>query len=162
MIRVVITLTLLILGMTLQGQYTAYPVGRVANHMFFSKQHGPVFEPGFKAYNPEKESIEFLKKHKKQLSFKCVLGFWCGDSKEHVPAFLKIMEKMGMDEDGYRMYGVDENKQAAFEGFNALRIEFVPTVIVYYNKQEIGRWVESPKETLEQDLLRILQTFLDK
>lgn len=130
--------------------------------MFFSKQHAPVFEPGFNAYNPDKESIAFLKKHKKQLSFKCVLGFWCDDSKAHVPAFLKIMDQMGMDEEGYRMYGVDENKQAAFEGFNALRIEYVPTVIVYYNKQEIGRWVESPQESLEKDLLKIINTHLNK
>jgi len=162
MIRILISCTLFFFGMTLHGQYTSNPVGRVANHMFFSKQYAPLFEPGFKVYNPNKESIEFLKKHKKQIGFKCILGFWCDDSKAHVPSFLKIMEQVGMDEEGYRMYGVDENKHAAFEGFNAMRIEFVPTIIVFYDKQEIGRWVESPKESLEQDLVKILKTYLNK
>jgi hypothetical protein len=160
--RILITATVIFLSMSLKGQYTSTPVGRIANQMFFSKQHSPVFEPGFKAYTPDKESIETLKKEKKHLSFKCVLGFWCDDSKAHVPAFLKIMHTIGMDEEGYRMYGVDENKQAAFEGFNALRIEYVPTIIVFYDKQEIGRWVESPKETIEKDLANILQRHLNK
>jgi len=153
---------LFMIGMALNGQNTSYPVGRVANGMFFSRHHGPVFEPGFKAYKSDKESIDYLMKHKQRLSFKCVLGFWCDDSKAHVPSFLKIMSEIGMNEDNYRMYGVDENKQAAFEGFNALRIEFVPTILMYYDKQEIGRWVESPKETMEKDLAGILQSFLEK
>jgi thiol-disulfide isomerase/thioredoxin len=160
--RIIPAAVVLFFTMSLKAQYTSIPVGRIANQMFFSKQHGPVFEPGFKAYNPDKESIEQLKKYKKHLSFKCVLGFWCDDSKAHVPSFLKIMQAIDMDEEGFRMYGVDENKQAAFEGFNALRIEFVPTVIVYFDKQEIGRWVESPKETLEKDLANILQRYLNK
>lgn len=158
MLRLFVLLIVISIEMVVHGQQ---PVGRVANPMFFGKQYGPVFEPGFKAYIPKKEAIQRLKAHKKQLSFKCVLGFWCEDSKIHVPAFLKIMDALGMGEQEYRMYGVDENKQAAFEGFNALRIEFVPTIIVYYEGTEIGRWVETPAESLEEDLLRIVERHLN-
>ena len=161
MVRLILLLTLSSIKIVAQGQHVSIPVGRIANHMFFGKQHGPIFEPGFKAYEPKKEAIQRLKAQKKKLSFKCVLGFWCEDSKIHVPAFLKIMDAMGMGEEGYRMYGVDENKQAAFEGFNALRIEFVPTIIVYFEGAEIGRWVETPNESIEEDLLRIVERHLN-
>ena len=39
-----------------------------------------------------------------------------------------------------------------------MEIELVPTFILDYNGEEIGRIIESPEESLEKDLLRIIST----
>ena len=39
------------------------------------------------------------------------------------------------------------------EGFNIIR---VPTFIFYKNGEEIGRFVEYPRETVEEDILKIV------
>jgi hypothetical protein len=91
---------------------------------------------------------------------KIVMGFWCDDSKVQVPRMLKILDEAKWDaesDDHLKIFGVDENKQAGFEGFKALSIVNVPTFIVYYDDMEIGRIVESPKVSLEKDLVEILK-----
>lgn len=53
---------------------------------------------------------------------------------------------------------VDKNKQANIKGYKKLEIVYVPTII-FYNKEQkqLGRMIESPKLTLEKDLLQMLQ-----
>jgi thiol-disulfide isomerase/thioredoxin len=133
------------------------PVGKVARDILFNKKFGPTFAPGYTQYQPQAEAVQMLKKFRKQLTFKIVMGFWCEDSQKHVPHFLKIIEAAGFTEEQFKIYGVDEQKQAAFEGFNSLNIVQVPTFILYIDKKEVGRIVESPKgANLEEDILRIL------
>ncbi len=146
---------------TVGAQGADYPVGRVHRHIFFNRVHGPVFEPGFKAYEPNKEAIATLKSERKHLSFKCVMGFWCEDSQVYTPYFFKIMDEANIDEDDYKVFAVNEEKQAAFEGFNALNISYVPTIIMYYDKREIGRVVELPEKSLEEDLAKKLNDYLN-
>ena len=38
-----------------------------------------------------------------------------------------------------------------------LRIELVPTIIFYKDGSEIGRIVETPVESMEKDLLKIIE-----
>ena len=157
--------TIIVLGMTLfssiGAQNTDYPVGRVHRHIFFNQVHAPVFEPGFKAYEPNKEAIETLKSERKHITFKCVMGFWCEDSQLYTPHFFKIMDEAKIDENDYKVFAVNEEKQAAFEGFNALNISYVPTIIMYYDKKEIGRVVEIPEKSLEEDLAKKLHDYLN-
>lgn len=134
-----------------------YPVGRVKRSVFEIPRHAEFFNPTYDAYQPDAGVINLLKKYRKKLTFRIVMGFWCDDSRLHVPHFLKILETAGIPEDQIRIYGVDENKQASFEGFNALRIVNVPTFIVYLEKTEIGRIVETPTgASLDADLSAIL------
>jgi thiol-disulfide isomerase/thioredoxin len=84
------------------------------------------------------------------------LGTWCSDSKHHVPRFLQIADETGMKPDDYTLYALDRKKKSP-EGFEqSYGIERVPTFIFFREKKEIGRIVESPRTTLEGDILRIL------
>lgn len=137
-----------------------YPEGKINYSILFNSKNKGVFEPEFNGYKPDADLVKFLKANRKGLRMKIVMGFWCEDSQIYVPRMLKVLKDAGWDvEDDQvvKIYGVDVNKQAGFEGFKALNITNVPTFIVYYNNDEIGRIVEAPKETLELDLANIIK-----
>jgi len=137
-----------------------YPEGNINYSVLFNSKNKGMFEPEFNSYVPDADAIKYIKANRKGLRMKIVMGFWCDDSKIYVPRMLKLLKVAGWDveEDQIvKIYGVNENKQAGFDGFTALHITHVPTFIVYYNNDEVGRIVELPKQTLEHDLVEILK-----
>lgn len=85
-------------------------------------------------------------------------GAWCGDSKEQLPYFKKIVEKSTLLQQAEMFYyGCDRDKKAGDIDISEAKIEYVPTFIFILNNKEIGRIVESPLETLELDILKILK-----
>ncbi len=88
-----------------------------------------------------------------------VLGTWCGDSKEKVPRFLKILDLLGTTFDDLKLIAVDREKTAPdMDVKGKYLIEKVPTFIFYKGDVEIGRITETPKVALEKDLFFILNT----
>lgn len=137
-----------------------YPEGNVNYNVLFNTKNKGTFEPEFLSYKGDADAIKFIKKNSKDVKIKIVMGFWCEDSQIQVSRMLRVLKDAGWDvedEKQVKIYGVDENKWAGFEGFQAMNIVNVPTFIVYYNNKEVGRIVESPKLTLEKDLVEILQ-----
>lgn len=83
-------------------------------------------------------------------------GTWCGDTKFHLPHFYKILEQTSYPMTNVRLIGVDRDKKD-LKGFSdKYHIERVPTFIFLKNGKEIGRIVENPLKTLEQDWAEIL------
>lgn len=84
------------------------------------------------------------------------MGTWCGDSKRETPMFYKLLDEVGFKEKNLTLITVDRSKSKPEElvsGFNVVR---VPTFIFYRGGQEIGRYVERPRESLEKDILKIV------
>ena len=52
--------------------------------------------------------------------------------------------------------GVDRNKSSSTVDVARLRFEYAPTFIAFYNGKEVGRIVENPGISLEDDLLQML------
>ena len=50
---------------------------------------------------------------------------------------------------------VSEDKDTPEGLEEGMDIQYVPTIILFKNGEELGRIVESPVETLEKDLLKI-------
>ncbi|MFM2285734.1 MAG: putative thioredoxin family protein [Bacteroidota bacterium] len=84
------------------------------------------------------------------------LGTWCDDSKLHVPAFLNIAHKMELD---FVLIGVNREKECPFEKKECKNwdIQNVPTFVVKRNDVEIGRIIETPAQSIEKDLLKLLK-----
>lgn len=90
-----------------------------------------------------------------------VFGAWCGDSKEHVPHFYKIIARSSyLHQEQVTLMACDRMKKAGDVDISGLNIEFVPTFIFYADDKEIGRIVETPQMSLEEDILRIWESFL--
>ncbi len=115
------------------------------------------YDANYKAYVADSTQFEQLTKLLKNKKVTIVLGTWCGDSKYQVPNFLKIMDKLKIDEDKLSFIAVDGNKHAENGLIDNLKIERVPTFIFTDKKgKEIGRITEHPKESLEKDMVSIL------
>lgn len=116
----------------------------------------PKFKENYDTVHIDQQFIEMIRTLHSGIRCVVVLGTWCGDSKREVPRFLKIIDLCGIPPSDITFFGVDRSKISA-DGFtNRHKIERVPTFIFLKNGEEIGRIVESPKTTLEADMLSIL------
>ena len=116
------------------------------------------YEPGYAAYTPDASTINKLKTllANEDIKITIVMGSWCGDSQEQVPHFYKIIDTLGFSETNVTVYCVDRTKKTDKGETDNLGIQLVPTFIFYRKDKEIGRIIESPKNTLEKDMLEIL------
>lgn len=108
------------------------------------------------SYHPMSNNIEILKMKIAEVNFLVYLGTWCGDSKRQVPNFIKILKDSDYPLNTLQFRMVDKSKKdkAGLAVTDSIRL--VPTFIVYREGKEIGRIVETPKTTIEQDLVEII------
>jgi len=105
--------------------------------------------------NEKKELIiSFLDLQKEKLLL--FAGSWCKDSETEVPKIIKIFEEIGVKSDNFTLYGVDKAKREKEGIAEHYKIEKVPTLIVLRNNIEIGRIIEFPQLTWEDDIFLIL------
>ncbi len=115
------------------------------------------YDANYENYKVDSTSLTQLNKLMKDKKIKVVLGTWCGDSKFQVPNFLKITDAVKMAEADVTFIAVNGAKEAEGGLLTGLDIQRVPTFIITDKKgKEIGRIVETPKKSLELDLLDIL------
>lgn len=84
------------------------------------------------------------------------LGTWCGDSQTYVPEILNILQVANLPKEQIKIFALDRKKVGLNNEEKTYNIEFVPTVIFYRNNQEIGRFIESPSQTILEDFMQIL------
>lgn len=83
-------------------------------------------------------------------------GEWCSDTRLQLPRFIKILETIHFPKENIKIIFVNKEKQIP-EEYKNLQIKFVPTFIIRDNVgKELGRIVENPAKTLEEDLLKII------
>lgn len=118
------------------------------------------FEPTYAAYNANNELITKIKKLlTKEYSFEIFFGAWCGDSKRELPRFYKIADAIGIQEQKIKLMGVDSGdayKQGPNAETRGKGIYRVATFIVLKNNIEVGRLIEHPVTSLEEDMYKII------
>lgn len=107
-------------------------------------------------YKPDESVLQQLRPALKGVTIKLVMGTWCGDSKEWVPRFYKVMDQAGFNYKKLKLIAVDRDKKAGTLDIAGLKIERVPTFIFYKKKKELGRIIEVPYDLIEKDMLKIL------
>jgi thiol-disulfide isomerase/thioredoxin len=142
------------------------PVGKgvydeLRKGMFYSEM-----EEYYTLYTPDESIIQQLNQKLKNivtqnnLEIDIYFGAWCGDSKEHVPALMKIVDTLSViNKNKVVLIACDRDKNVEFMDISDAQIEFVPTFIFLINGKEIGRIVETPTRSLEEDFLYLLQDF---
>jgi thiol-disulfide isomerase/thioredoxin len=116
------------------------------------------YDTEYEAYKTNGIDIGNLKSAlvNKNITVTIVMGSWCGDSQEQVPRFYKIIDALGFAEKNITIYCVDRNKKTDKGETDSLKITLIPAFIFYKDGKEIGRITESPKATLEKDMLGII------
>lgn len=132
-------------------------VGNCTFAGLYEGEFGQYYWKEYNAYKAGNEALNQLKYKLDDINFTVVLGTWCGDSKEQVGRFMKVLATLKYDLERCTLIGVDREKLAGDVDISKLNITLVPTFIVFRNGTEIGRIVESPESTFEQDLVKIIQ-----
>lgn len=116
------------------------------------------YESEYASYTPDATTIASLKTSlaNKNIKVTIVMGSWCGDSQEQVPRFYKIIDALGFADTNVTLYCVDRTKKTDKGETDNLNITLIPTFIFYKDGKEIGRITETPKATLEKDMLEII------
>lgn len=107
---------------------------------------------GAKSYQPKQEAVDQLSKVAGDYRFIVFAGTWCSDTKDVLPKFYKVLIESGIDLHAVEMYGVNRAKEALNIEHTLYGIKFVPTIIVMYQFREVGRIVENPNASIEEDL----------
>ena len=115
------------------------------------------YKPQYENYKIKEELDDISSDDLMNLNITIVLGTWCGDSKREVPRFYKILDHLSFPEENIKLIFVDRQKQGLEDEVSGLNIEFVPTMIFYRDDEEIGRIIETPEETLEEDFYSIIK-----
>lgn len=117
----------------------------------------PEWEQIYEAYVPDAAVIDSLRARLTDVRVDVYFGFWCDDSRNHLPVFLKIVDRLDVPEFTVHFIEVDK-KSASGQKYYApeVRVEKVPTFIFYRRDSEIGRIIENPKDSLLMDMMLIM------
>lgn len=111
---------------------------------------------GYTNYQPDFKTLDSLEGKLEDITIKIVFRSTCSDSREQLPRLFKILNELNYDVNSITIIGVNREKQGLSNETEGLELELVPTIIFYKDGSEIGRVVETPIESLEKDLLKIL------
>ena len=114
------------------------------------------FTTGFNEYKPSEEVINQLKDKVTNITVVMFIGTWCEDTHNQLPHFYKVLQECQFKDRGITLIAMDKDKTTPELLEKGLNIINVPTFIFYEKGVEINRIVESPKISLEQDMLDIL------
>ncbi len=115
-----------------------------------------VYKANYQAYNMDEPTMKLLAAKLKGVKVTVVMATWCGDSKEWVPRFYRILDELNYKSKNITLISVDRTKKAPGTGIESLDIQLVPTFIFYRKKTEVGRIIEVPAGLLEKNMLEIL------
>lgn len=134
--------------------------GNISLADFKSGSNKAWFEPKYAAYAPSEALVtafgEAMAKHDYRIDL--YMGTWCHDSQRETPRLYKLLEMVDFDMSKLSVVSVNYSKKVpnvSPEVAEKLNIHHVPTIIFYENGKEVGRFVESARESLVQDLTKI-------
>jgi thiol-disulfide isomerase/thioredoxin len=136
---------------------TTWILGYFNRDRLTSPPHSEWFLKGYDEYQFNSEAVNKLFDiSKDNITIKIVMGTWCPDSRREVPRFMRIIDAWQFPADKITFIGVDNEKLSPIGEYDKLNIQRVPTFIFYKNNIELGRIIENPVTSLEQDIVNIL------
>ena len=124
---------------------------------------GDVFKEAYikemEEYRPNDSLVNLLSSNYQDITVKVIMGTWCSDTKREVPRLLSVLFSSGYDptvSENFEAICVDTEKKAEDIDLEPYKFDKVPTIIIYRSGLEIGRIIETPQISIEQDLLDIL------
>ena len=137
-------------------------VGEITIEALSQNNYKEWYKNNYEAYAVDQTLVEKFKEPLKNYQILVFLGTWCGDSKREVPRFIKILDAANFPDENLKIVALDRRKEFYKKSPTGeewgLNIKRVPTFIFYKNGKEVNRIIETPNNTLENDILDILTT----
>ena len=131
-------------------------VGQTDRSAFELPDFNEWYSTQYIGYEPDEFIVGQIKELSDSIEIQIFMGTWCIDSRREVPRFLKIMDQSEFEQDKLQIINVNRKKVSPAHEEKNKNIDFVPTFIIIKNGNEIGRIVEYPIISLENDLMSIL------
>ncbi len=131
-------------------------VGWTPRSIFQSPSYAAWFDTTYARYAPDTAAVRQLAGMQDSVDLVVVFGTWCSDSRREIPRFWKIIDSCRFPVSRIAQIAVDRTMEIPPGIKKLYGITNVPTVIVHYRGVEMGRIIESPKVTIEQDLVNLL------
>ena len=130
-------------------------VGKTDRKAFQQKYYNEWFDANYRDYRTNGEVLKKLRQKINQYDIKIVMGTWCGDSRLYVPLLYKVLDEADYEKEPV-VYCVprDYKNYKPVSKDNIIR---VPTIIVLKGKKEVGRIIEYPMQSIEEDLWQIIK-----
>ncbi|MEI6577117.1 MAG: thioredoxin family protein [Bacteroidota bacterium] len=131
-------------------------LGKCNRHGLETEPFNEWFQKEYSDYKPDAQILDQLKNQMKGVKIILIMGTWCSDSRREVPRFYKILDYLKVKSKKMKVICVDRDKKAGDLSLEKLKFTLIPTFVIYKNDKELGRIIESPLESLEKDLLKII------
>jgi thiol-disulfide isomerase/thioredoxin len=119
-------------------------------------QEIPEWKPFVEGYSPHLDILSRIQTVSEAVRIEIFLGTWCPDCRQHVSAYIKIMDMVRSPMIQTTYTGLPQNREARGPYIEGKNIERLPTFIIFLRGQEIGRIIETPSKSVEEDLWEIL------
>jgi thiol-disulfide isomerase/thioredoxin len=86
------------------------------------------------------ETVNVFEAYGQDLVLRIWGGDWCKDCRAQLPDFGAALAAAEVPEDNIVHYGLDQDKEGP--GVDEYDIEYIPTVVVEHNGEEVARFVE--------------------
>jgi len=117
------------------------------------------YKTNYDTYVISSQKIDAIKEKIGTFKILIFMGTWCGDSKREVPRFLKILESVDYPNVNLKIVALDKRKETFKKSPQGeeweLNIRRVPTFIFYKKGREVNRIIETPIESLEDDIQKL-------
>lgn len=139
---------------------TPFLLGKIDKSGLEGNNYNTWFTKNYEEYEPNSKLISAINSELKNYSITLFMGTWCGDSKQEVPKFYKVLEACNFPMEQLTVVAVsskpDMYKQSPEHEEAGLNIHRVPTIIFYKDGKEVNRIVEHPIDTFEEDIQNII------
>lgn len=129
-------------------------IGPVERERIFAVK--PTYETAAEKYEPAPEAVAALREVETPTEIRVFFGTWCHSCKEFVPPLIGILDAAGSDRFTAHFIGVDEDLTEPADEIERSYVSTTPTIVVLQNGREIGRIENEPLESIEVDLVAIL------
>lgn len=109
-----------------------------------------------RAYKPKNAAVSLIKNVRQPIEILVFFGTWCSYCKHYLPGFMKTIDVAANPSITVRYIGMSEDMSEPEALLTANAISKTPTFVVRSGGQEMGRIVEKPKGTIEEDLALLL------
>jgi thiol-disulfide isomerase/thioredoxin len=114
------------------------------------------FNAEYNGFTPSEEAMNTIKNNISDYEIVAFMGTWCPDSRRETPKVFKILEEAGYDMSKLTFYGVNRQKTTTGNVEKDFDLNRVPTVIFLKDGKEVNRFVEYPRESIEEDFAKIV------
>ncbi len=109
------------------------------------------------SYEPETSAVAKIEKLIPKYRLVVFAGTWCEDTQLLLPQLYQTLKDVHFNFNALEMYGVNRAKEGLDAEHLIYNIERVPTIIIMDRFREVGRIVENVNESIEKDILTILE-----